>query len=108
MLVDWDLVTVTFDWETKRVALVLSYWQHDHVELIANDCVDIHIPGRNEWGPSVSVNSFDGPSEVENGNKRLTIEMQSGDVITIIARSFDMPADPNILDIPSAGGKIQS
>jgi hypothetical protein len=44
-------------------------------------------------GPSISINAVRGPlGKPSQDTTTLAIEMQSGDVIEITARSFDIPA----------------
>ena len=57
----------------------------------ASDVRDLHAPRNHPWGPSVSVNTVDGPNPYDDGLSHLTVEMQTGDTIEIIARSFVMP-----------------
>lgn len=58
----------------------------------ATGLTDIHIPMLNTWGPSISVNEVLGPLSTENGLQRMTIEMQSGDVITLLAKELKIPS----------------
>ncbi|HEY5048855.1 MAG TPA: hypothetical protein VII49_12640 [Rhizomicrobium sp.] len=89
---DWILKSVLFEWKLARVIFIFDNLQAIEAKLIAADVVDLHITQRKEWGPSVSVNNLIGPSDLEGGVRKLIIEMQSGDVITIIASAFDIPA----------------
>jgi hypothetical protein len=45
----------------------------------------------NDSGPSVSVNQVFGPSDEALGRREPDIEIQSGDHIRIVAKSFDLP-----------------
>lgn len=45
------------------------------------------IPRQEPWGPSSWINAVEGPKGVDNG-VQLRIEMQSGDVIEIVAQDF--------------------
>lgn len=87
---DWVLLSVLFEWVTGRVTLSFSRYKSDEV-LVANSVVDLHVPQRKGWGPSVHVNTVKGPIAIESGLHALEIEMQSGDVIKIVASSFEMP-----------------
>lgn len=89
---DWTLVSLKLDWKTGQVTLDLRNPTSDHVSLIATDVSSLQVPRMAEWGPSVSVNSVSGPTNLEDGRQHLTIEMQSGDIIAITARLFKMPA----------------
>lgn len=88
---DWTLVSLRLDWKTGQVTLDLRNPASNHVSLIATDVSLLHVPRVAEWGPSVSVNSVSGPNELEDGCQHLKIEMQSGDIIAITARAFEMP-----------------
>jgi hypothetical protein len=87
---DWTLLSVLFDWKDARVTLCFTTDRTEEM-IVATSVVDLHVPQSNEWGPSVSVNGVKGPFESENGRQSIEIEMQSGDVIRIVASSFMMP-----------------
>jgi hypothetical protein len=87
---DWTLVAVLFEWETAQVTVSFSSHTGSPV-LVARSVVDLRITQSNEWGPSVSVNKVKGPFDTDNGLQSIEIEMQSGDIIKIIAASFEMP-----------------
>lgn len=57
----------------------------------AFDLFELRVPRTQTWGSSVSINGVDGPSPQEEGRVRVAIEMQSGDLIEIVARSIEMP-----------------
>ena len=88
---DWTLLSTAFDWKNGQVTLEFRKAGPALVSVVANGVSDIHVPQLNEWGPSVSVNTVEGTSDCGNGQQRLAIEMQSGDVITIVAASFILP-----------------
>jgi hypothetical protein len=90
---DWTLKSILFEWKPARVTLVFTNLRALDASLIAEGVLDLHVPQRKEWGRSVSVNKLIWPSDRESGPRKLTIEMQSGDLITITARAFDLPAD---------------
>ena len=58
----------------------------------ASGLTELRMPREMLWGPSVSVNQCDGPIRLQDGGYGLTIEMQSGDVIELVAERFDMPS----------------
>jgi len=89
---DWTLKSILYEWKPARVTIIFGNLQAQGAQLVAEDVVDLHVPQRKEWGPSVSVNKLIGPSDLESGARKLTLEMQSGDVITITAGAFDLPA----------------
>lgn len=88
---DWVLLSVLFEWEARRVTLSFDRYESNEI-LVANSVVDLHISQLNEWGPSVCVNKVNGPIAIDSGLHSLEIQMQSGDVIKIVAQSFQMPA----------------
>jgi len=89
---DWTLLSVTIDWEAGTAVLKLVS-PSGPKELQAREIADIHIPRTFPWGKSRSINvSFD-PVATSESSVILRIEMQSGDTITIVAKSFIMPTD---------------
>ena len=90
---DWTLLSVQVDWETGRAELIFSCYLRDAVSLVVEGLVDLHLPRRHDWGPSVSINTVKGPSATDGGLQALEIEMQSGDYIRIVAASFRMPSE---------------
>ena len=89
---DWTLISVTLDWKTGSATLQFCNQQSKPLALIIDEAVDIHIPKLNSWGPSVSVNEVIGPVACENGNQKIQFELQSGDVITVIAKAIHLPS----------------
>jgi hypothetical protein len=88
---DWVLLSVLFEWEAGR--LTISFDRYEGKEtLVANSVVELQVPQLNEWGPSICVNRVNGPIVIDKGLHSLEIEMQSGDVVRIVAQSFQMPA----------------
>ncbi len=84
---DATLLSVQADWAQGTAAVILQVpGLEDPVEVRAVGVTDLRMPRERPWGPSVSVNSV----QVTGGV--ITIEMQSGDTITIAAQSFDVPA----------------
>lgn len=89
---DWTLTTILYEWESAKATLSFRGPRRQSAVIVAGDVSDLEIPHANQWGPSVSVNEVHGPATVGK-RRRLEIEMQSGDVITITAGSFSLP-DP--------------
>ncbi|WP_218081801.1 hypothetical protein [Anthocerotibacter panamensis] len=89
---DWTLLTISFAWELGEVQISFSCCKSQVKSLLAEGVVDLHIPRLQEWGPSISVNTVTGPLALSNGIYELRIEMQSGDLITIIAGKFIFPS----------------
>lgn len=88
---DWSLISIVFDWVSGTANLSFRYGEGHNTVLSATNVAELLIPKREEWGTSVSVNEVQGPHLLANGNYHLSIEMQSGDVIQIEARSFTLP-----------------
>ena len=87
---DWTLVSILMDWQSARVTINLQ----DHAStktVVAEGVQDLRVPHECGWGPSVSVNEAYPIESLSTGLKRLRIEMQSGDVIEIVADEFDIP-----------------
>ena len=89
---DWTLLSILFEWGTGRVTISFRNSKSAPASLVAESVVDLHVPQLNEWGPSVSVNKVIGPSAIGKGLQTLEIEMQSGDLIRVVAASFQLPS----------------
>jgi hypothetical protein len=87
---DWTLLSVLFEWKAGQATLSFRSHAGNRI-LAARSVVDLHVSQFKEWGPSVSVNEVKGPFDMDNGLQSIEIEMQSGDIIKIIAASFQMP-----------------
>ena len=87
---DWSLLSLTVDWTTGEVQLRVQS-PSDQTNIHALDLRELRVPRAHPWGPSVSINAVNGPAPREDGLACLAIEMQSGDRIEIVARSFKMP-----------------
>ena len=87
---DWTLLSLRIDWESGEVSILIRGPKSEN-EILASGALEIHIPRALPWGRSVSINAVAGPTIVENGLSSLDIEMQSGDTIKIVARSFNIP-----------------
>lgn len=87
---DWVLVSVSVDWEVGTARLELS-WDGHLQAITARGLSNLLLPRRHPWGPSVHVNESHGPTQLESGDHLLSIEMQSGDKIELIAKEIEMP-----------------
>ena len=87
---DWTLESISVEWESGTATFALA-GPITAATVIAHDVRSLQMPRRFPWGPSVSVNKTDGPTHIDNGLLRLSIEMQSGDTVEIVASSFDVP-----------------
>jgi hypothetical protein len=104
MMHDWTLTTILYEWKTAKATLCFLGPLHSAV-IVAEGVSHLDVPHENDWGPSVSVNEVRGLTG-SGDRRRLEIEMQSGDVIAITARSFALP-DPvsNMSTLAKAGAK---
>lgn len=89
---DWTLVSVQVDWQAATVVVGFRNADSEQVLLTADDFTDLHVPKREDWGASVSVNEASDIELLPSGQQRLTIEMQSGDVLSLEAKSIRFPA----------------
>ena len=87
---DWTLLSLEVDWGTGEVRLGIES-PSGQTSIRALDLYELRVPRARAWGPSVSINAVEGPSAQKDGRLRLAIEMQSGDLIEIVARSIEMP-----------------
>lgn len=88
---DWTLLSAKFEWAEARVTLYLLNSSSEIVSIIAEGAASLVIPKKDGWGRSVSVNNITGPNLQEDGAFLLVVEMQCGDAIEVIARSFTLP-----------------
>jgi hypothetical protein len=88
---DWTLVTISMLWDPGRVTIEFLDSASVTRTLVAEGVRDLRIPRTNDWGPSVSVNTASPLESLATGAQRLKIEMQSGDVIEIVADQFAIP-----------------
>ncbi|HLY45335.1 MAG TPA: hypothetical protein VKQ73_07130 [Stellaceae bacterium] len=88
---EWVLLSIVFDWKTGRLTLSFDTDPAGVVSLVAEGVVDLHVPQLKPWGSSVHVNEVREPQAGARKRRKLEIEMQSGDIITIKAASFAFP-----------------
>ncbi|ABO59043.1 conserved hypothetical protein [Burkholderia vietnamiensis G4] len=84
---DWTFVGLEIDWRLGESVFKMRDTSSHGRTLIARGVLSVNMPRQHPWGPSVSINRMT-QSQDERGCV-LCIEMQSGDVIECIARSFD-------------------
>jgi hypothetical protein len=90
---EWVLLSIGFDWKAGRLTFSFDIYQAGGVSLVAEGVVDLHVPQMKPWGPSVHVNEVRQPPVGARKRRKLEIEMQSGDIITVTAASFLFPAE---------------
>lgn len=88
---DWVLEQISCDWKASAVALTFKTSGLPQ-KLVALGVRDLHVPHRDDWGSSESVNTVEGPFEEQAGPKKLAIKMQSGDVISLVAVTYALEA----------------
>lgn len=80
---DAVLHTVQVDWAARSCVLTLDTSEADNNRLAFGGITELVIPRHEPWGPSASINSV-----ASSGPTKFTIEMQSGDVLSIDAASW--------------------
>lgn len=86
---DWTLLNIRLDWESGKACAEFTADEPSVIRvLIAEGVRELHVPRTNAWGPSVSVNRASDVILATDGTKSLTIQMQSGDEIRIVANDF--------------------
>ena len=89
---DWLLISISMDWDLGRLTVELRDSASTVRVVTAVGVRNLQVPKETPWGPSNSVNS----SSIEvlpAGTKRLQIEMQSGDVIEVVAEQLSIPTE---------------
>ena len=89
---DWTFSSLSVDWKTGDASLVFLNPESQPAPVVIRGISLLNLPRKREWGMSVSVNSVSGPVALADGNVRIEIEMQSGDLIEIIADSILLPS----------------
>ena len=88
---DWSLISIHIDWAESSLKVQLRNNQSEDVALIAEKFKSFHIANNTEWGKSISINQILDFSILENGNSRIIIEIQSGDLFEIEAKKITFP-----------------
>ena len=87
---DWTLIDICYIWEKSECILKFKN-SASIIEVIkATNVTDLHIPFVSDWGASVSVNDVIGAKKI-NVAFTLQIEMQSGDLIKLVANVINIP-----------------
>jgi hypothetical protein len=89
---DWTLRNIDVAWKSGTVRLDLICSPGVIKSLTAQDLIELVVPRRQEWGPSESIMSHEGPRSRSDGNQQLEILMQSGDSLVIVAGEILMPS----------------
>jgi len=86
---DWTFLGVSIDWKGATARLEFNSSSGPKA-VTAAGLMDLRVPRSLPWGPSVSVNGYDGPTKLHDGGYSLAIEMQSGDTIELRAEQIQM------------------
>ena len=86
---DWTLESIDVDWHHAVVKMRLN-GPISASTVIARNFSEIVVPRQNAWGPSDSVNSVRGPEFRSANMQSLEIEMQSGDLIRVVAETISI------------------
>ncbi len=81
---DCTLIDITFNWKTAKLAIKVMDNLNERF-LFFNEVNQLNLPRKFPWGESASINSLE-----NNEEGRFNLEMQSGDNITILAKSFSL------------------
>ena len=101
---DWTVLSVQFEWVESTITIKLLNRNSQEVELSVKGSKLLHIPKREDWGESSSVNEVIGPTLLENGNYYLAIEIQSGDKIELEGDDIIMPGFDSTYHISALSG----
>lgn len=87
---DFTLLSINVEWVTGIANVALLNNKSLEATIRIDGLILIKIPRFNDWGESISINSVkSGTSSC--GNMSLNIEMQSGDIIEIVAERIILP-----------------
>lgn len=95
---DWTLLDMSYSWKDKEYVVRLLDQSSNITYVKAFNVQRVAFTHIEEWGPSVSVNSFEEHKD-NNGVQEIDIEMQTGDVINIVAERIIILSD-NCVNIP--------
>lgn len=87
---DWTLIDICYIWKQSECIVKFKNSASITKVIKATNVTDLHIPHISDWGSSVSVNEVVGPEKI-NDALTLKIEMQSGDIIKLVADVINIP-----------------
>ena len=90
---DAALVGIDVDWDSGEVTVRLRVPHHERARITARAARLLECPREQPWGPSASVNEVRRIAHGAEPTSRLEIEMQSGDMIVIVAAIFELADD---------------
>ncbi|WP_409307760.1 hypothetical protein [Pectobacterium sp. B1J-3] len=85
---DWILLSLLVYWGKGELVIKLLDNSSESVVIKANGIRLINIPKNDKWGESVSINGIIELGRDSDGLERMKIEIQSGDVIEIVAEEI--------------------
>jgi hypothetical protein len=88
---DATLELIVVDWPLGSAELRLRSGTSGTLVLRVAGLTEITVPRNQPWGPSVSVNEIRS-LRCDVDSRRMEVEMQSGDVILLIGREFQLRA----------------
>ncbi len=81
---DWTLESIEVNWPKRTVRIIVS-GLNGKGEILAERFSGLTVPRLQEWGPSTSINTTHGPDKQGEQGCVFNIQMQTGDVIVVIA-----------------------
>lgn len=88
---DWTILSIVLDWTQGKLTIHLKDSMSQPQYILIEGLHLLNVPRNNEWGKSISINKVTGPSSTVYDCAVLEIEIQSGDVIHVEAKSIIMP-----------------
>ena len=87
---DAILKEINIIWKNGSASIIFHlneiYAKENNLMTISiTNIIDFHLPRLFPWGESIYVNEV----SYDEGEKKMEIEMQSGDIIKILAKGFD-------------------
>jgi len=89
---DWTLVDILVRWKEATAVVSLVDGSSAVREIRCAGVNKVSVSRDLPWGPSNSVLEFKGPRSSGGQGMQIVIEMQSGDLVEIVAQSFDLPS----------------
>lgn len=93
---DWSIKNIHIAWRERKVVFDLVKYQGTP-KLICEGVTKLEIPMAFDWGPTDCINETtpylnveEGSMKVENWDGKLSIEMQTGDVIELEAETITL------------------
>lgn len=96
MLNGATLVYLQLDWTSGKLRMTLRGHNEptERVKIEATNLTSLQCPRRFPWGESIEVHEVHAPVETNEGFM-LELQMQSGDLLILIADSFELDAAGN-------------